>query len=85
MSVRDLARVWVPGVCKHKRARCIHGDEGWARMKVYTLRWWKEPVVRRQSCLDCGRALDLPAICVVTGDSTTHTCDLPPAETDTER
>lgn len=48
--------------CPHVRRRCIHGDEGWQRMKVY-LRWWKEPVIRRQACLDCGAALDLPPIC----------------------
>jgi hypothetical protein len=32
-------------------------------MKVY-LRWWKDPVIRRQACLDCGRALDMDPICV---------------------
>lgn len=48
--------------CQHLRTRCIHGDEGWARMKVY-LRWWKEPVIRRQACLDCGTALDRDPIC----------------------
>lgn len=49
--------------CEHLRRRCIHGDEGWARMKVYVLRWWKEAVVRRQVCLDCGAALNLGPIC----------------------
>lgn len=49
--------------CQHLRTRCIHGDEGWARMKVHVLRWWKGSVVRRQSCLDCGRALDRGPIC----------------------
>jgi len=52
--------------CKHENTRCIHGDEIWARMKVYYLRWWKEPVVRRQACLDCGAALDRNAICTRT-------------------
>lgn len=50
--------------CTHERTRCIHGDEGWARMKVYVLRWWKESIVRRRACLDCGAALDLPPICL---------------------
>jgi len=50
--------------CKHLNRRCIHGDEGWDRMKVYVLRWWKESIVRRQACLDCGAALDLPPICL---------------------
>ena len=69
MNLRHLSRVWIPGVCKHERTRCIHGDEGWARMRVYTLRWWKGSVIRRQACLDCGRALDrsLPDVCTVTG------------------
>jgi hypothetical protein len=61
MSLRDVARFWIPGVCKHQNTRCIHGDEGWARMN------WRG-VVRRQACLDCGRALNrgLPPICTVT-------------------
>jgi hypothetical protein len=50
--------------CKHERTRCIHGDEGWARMKVYTLRWWKGSVVRRQACIDCGAALDRDPLCL---------------------
>lgn len=53
--------------CQHLHTRCIHGDEGWDRMKVYTLRWWKEPVIRRQACTDCGHALDRPAICTIYG------------------
>ncbi len=32
-------------------------------MKVYSFRWWKEPIIRRQMCLDCGSALDLDPIC----------------------
>lgn len=81
MNLKNLARVWIPGVCKHEQTRCIHGDEGWARMKVYTLRWWKEPVVRRQSCLDCGRALGRAAICVLT-DTSQHTRVTPPGMRD---
>lgn len=63
MNLRDFARVWIPGVCKHENTRCIHGDEGWARMTM-----WRG-IVRRQACLDCGRALDrgLPDICTTTG------------------
>ena len=53
--------------CQHLHTRCIHGDEGWARMKVFMLRWWKEPIVHRQACLDCGKALDRGPICTVTG------------------
>lgn len=49
--------------CQHLRTRCIHGDEGWARMKVYVWRFWREAVVRRQSCLDCWVALDRGPIC----------------------
>lgn len=55
--------------CQHNRTRCIHGDEGWARMKVF-LRWWKEPIVRRQACLDCGAALDRGPICTRFGRCT---------------
>jgi hypothetical protein len=43
--------------CRHLRTRCIHGDEGWARMT-----WWRG-IVRRQACLDCGRALNRGPIC----------------------
>ena len=50
--------------CQHLRTRCIHGDEVWARMKVYLFRFWKQDVIRRQSCLDCGRALDRDPICL---------------------
>lgn len=75
----SLARVWIPGVCKHERTRCIHGDEGWARMKVYTFRWWKESIVRRQSCLDCGRALDRAAICTYEDGGRNHVSVTPPA------
>jgi hypothetical protein len=58
--------------CQHLHARCIHGDEGWARMKVYLFRWWKEAVVRRQACLDCGAALDRGPICVRYPGQHTH-------------
>lgn len=49
--------------CKHTRTRCIHGDEILARMKVYFFRFWKEPLVRRQACVDCGAALDRLPLC----------------------
>ena len=49
--------------CKHERVRCIHGDEILMAMTVYRAR------IRRQRCLDCGRALDrgLPDPCTVNG------------------
>jgi hypothetical protein len=53
--------------CLHFHTRCLHGDEIWARMKVYLFRFWKPEVVRRQVCMDCGEALDRPAICTATG------------------
>jgi hypothetical protein len=53
--------------CEHLNTRCIHGDEILARMKVYLFRFWKEEVLYRQSCLDCGKALDRLAICTATG------------------
>lgn len=52
--------------CQHLRTRCIHGDEILQAMKVY-LRWWKPEKLRRQRCLDCGRALERDAVCVILG------------------
>lgn len=49
-------------------------------MKVYTFRWWKESIVHRQSCLDCGAALDRGPICVITS-SCTHEGDWPTTPT----
>lgn len=43
--------------CTHERVRGIYGDEILHRMKVY-LRWWKDPVIYRAACLDCGGSLD---------------------------
>lgn len=54
--------------CTHQHTVCIHGDAILARMKVYTFRWWKPEVIRRQSCLDCGKAIDRMAICTATGE-----------------
>lgn len=50
--------------CTHANVRCIHGDEIIARMS------WRG-VIRRASCLDCGRALDrgLPDYCWFTAAS----------------
>lgn len=45
------ARAWVPGVCAHERTRNIYGDEIIHRMS------WRGKI-RRQVCLDCGRALN---------------------------
>lgn len=53
--------------CEHLRTRCLHGDEIWARMTVYTLRFWKDNVINRQLCLDCGKPLNREAICTLTG------------------
>lgn len=53
--------------CQHLRTRCIHGDEINWRVKTYVFRFWKDEEVRRQSCLDCGRALDRVAVCTGTG------------------
>ena len=42
--------------CKHKRIRCIHGDE-------IILAGW-----RRSACMDCPQLFDsLPEICSLTG------------------
>lgn len=48
---------WIPGVCKHERIRCIHGDEIIARR------------YRRRFCLVCARSLKgpLPFLCSFTG------------------
>lgn len=48
---------WVPGVCRHERVRCTHGDEIIGRR------------YRRRVCLVCGRSLKgpLPAECYFTG------------------
>jgi hypothetical protein len=54
--------------CSHLHTRCLHGDEINQWIKVYILRFWKQEVVRRQSCLNCGIALDRPAICTATGE-----------------
>lgn len=53
--------------CRHLNRRCIHGDEIWQAMKVYPFLWWKQAQLRRQRCLDCGKALDRDAICTITG------------------
>jgi predicted secreted Zn-dependent protease len=49
---------FIPGVCKHDRVRCTHGDEIIARR------------FRRVACLVCGRSLDrdLPEVCFFTGE-----------------
>lgn len=52
------AQRWLPGVCRHERVRCTHGDEIIGRR------------FRRRVCLVCGRALKgpLPVECFFTGD-----------------
>lgn len=52
------AQRWIPGVCKHLRTRCVHGDEIIGRR------------FRRQVCMVCGRALQrpLPYLCFFTGE-----------------
>lgn len=54
--------------CEHLHTRCLHGDEITHRMKVYTFRFWKPDIIRRQACLDCGAALDRVAICSIFTD-----------------
>jgi len=54
--------------CEHLRTRCIHGQEIIDMGKYYIVRFWKEDVVRRQMCLDCGKPLDRKAICTATGE-----------------
>lgn len=51
------AQRWLPGVCKHERVRCTHGDEIIGRR------------FRRRVCLVCGHSLkgDLPFMCFFTG------------------
>ena len=48
--------------CRHRKTRCVHGDEVWDRMSMFG-------TIRRQVCLDCGKTLDrgLPQTCTVTG------------------
>lgn len=53
--------------CKHYHTECLHGDEIWARMKVFFIRFWREPIIYRQICMDCHEPLDRPAICTSTG------------------
>lgn len=62
--------------CSHLQTRCLHGDEITARIKVYSFRFWKQEVIRRQVCIDCGAALDRVAICTATGKDQ-HTWDGP--------
>lgn len=56
--------LWKRPFCRHEHTRCTHGDEIIARMS------WRG-VLRRQVCLDCGRALDrdLPEMCFFTEQS----------------
>lgn len=51
------AQRWIPGVCRHERVRCTHGDE------IIHRRF------HRQVCMVCGRSLDrdLPIECFFTG------------------
>jgi hypothetical protein len=48
---------WIPGVCKHLKVRCTHGQETVKRK------------FHRRVCLTCGRSLDgpLPKMCFFTG------------------
>lgn len=57
--IRPLAR----RRCAHENTSCIHGDEIIARMS------WRG-MIRRASCLDCGKALDrdLPDPCWFTSE-----------------
>jgi rubrerythrin len=51
------AQRWIPGVCKHERTRCVHGDEIIGRNT-------------RVVCMVCGHALrdrPLPEECFFTG------------------
>jgi hypothetical protein len=45
--------------CPHLNTRCIHGDE------INQVSIGNR--IRRQRCLDCGKALDRAAICTLTG------------------
>lgn len=49
---------WIPGVCKHSKVRCTHGDEINFRRG------------RRRFCMVCGRSLKgtLSKICFFTGE-----------------
>lgn len=53
--------------CKHYHTRCVHGDEINYLMKIYIIRFWKQGVVYRQVCTDCGKPLDRTAICTALG------------------
>jgi hypothetical protein len=52
------AQRWIPGVCKHAKVRCVHGDE--IIMRGF----------RRTACLVCGKSLkwDMPGVCWFTGE-----------------
>lgn len=58
---------WIPGVCKHERVRCTHGDE------IIHRRY------RRRVCMVCGRALkgDIPKMCFFTGKPHTGSNQVP--------
>lgn len=52
--------------CKHKRVRCVHGDEINQTIRVFT---FKRPVIARVVCLDCNKYLykrELPEMCYYT-------------------
>lgn len=57
------AQRWIPGVCKHERVRCTHGDE------IIHRRW------RRRVCMICGRSLrgPLPEVCFFSPTGERHT------------
>lgn len=51
--------------CKHPLVVCLHGD-----MILQTIRPWRNPVIARVRCGDCGKTLydrELPKICTWTG------------------
>lgn len=50
---------WIPGLCRHEKVRCTHGDEIIGRH------------FRRRVCMICGIALrgPLPKLCFFTGES----------------
>lgn len=58
--------------CQHLNTRCIHGDEINAYAKIYIIRYWKDEVVYRQLCLDCGKPLDRDPLCEVLDDPDIH-------------
>lgn len=53
--------------CQHLNTRCLHGDEILRYVKVP---WFssRPDVIRRQLCLDCGKALDRNALCTILGE-----------------